>query len=282
MNLLGIDFEEWFHPELIQKYIKKTDHELSVVNGIDKILDLLTTHDTYATFFMVGELIESRPELIDKILDNGHEIGFHTMYHDRLDSMNNKQKFVEELKKFAKLTSKKSKGFRAPSFSLNNSSAWAIDALVENGYQYDSSIVPAKTKLYGMPNAELKPYKITSKDLEKNNENGKIIEFPLLTRKFFNYSIPVAGGFFIRLLPLRWIETAIKNNENKKIPSTFYIHSWELTPEYMKKIPLSKIDNFITYHNLEKTSRRLEKLLKKFEFTSFNRFISKNNNLSNL
>ena len=282
MNLLGIDFEEWFHPELIQKYIKKTDHELSVVNGIDKILDLLTTHDTYATFFMVGELIESRPELIDKILDNGHEIGFHTMYHDRLDSMNNKQKFVEELKKFAKLTSKKSKGFRAPSFSLNNSSAWAIDALVENGYQYDSSIVPAKTKLYGMPNAELKPYKITSKDLEKNNENGKIVEFPLLTRKFFNYSIPVAGGFFIRLLPLRWIETAIKNNENKKIPSTFYIHSWELTPEYMKKIPLSKIDNFITYHNLEKTSRRLEKLLKKFEFTSFNRFISKNNNLSNL
>ena len=282
MNLLGIDFEEWFHPELIQKYIKKTDHELSVVNGIDKILDLLTTHDTYATFFMVGELIESRPELIDKILDNGHEIGFHTMYHDRLDSMNNKQKFVEELKKFAKLTSKKSKGFRAPSFSLNNSSAWAIDALVENGYQYDSSIVPAKTKLYGMPNAELKPYKITSKDLEKNNENGKIVEFPLLTRKFFNYSIPVAGGFFIRLLPLRWIETAIKNNENKKIPSTFYIHSWELTPEYMKKIPLSKIDNFITYHNLEKTSRRLEKLLKKFEFTSFDRFISKNNNLSNL
>ena len=282
MNLLGIDFEEWFHPELIQKYIKKTNHELSVVNGIDKILDLLTTHDTYATFFMVGELIESRPELIDKILDNGHEIGFHTMYHDRLDSMNNKQKFVEELKKFAKLTSKKSKGFRAPSFSLNNSSAWAIDALVENGYQYDSSIVPAKTKLYGMPNAELKPYKITSKDLEKNNENGKIIEFPLLTRKFFNYSIPVAGGFFIRLLPLRWIETAIKNNENKKIPSTFYIHSWELTPEYMKKIPLSKIDNFITYHNLEKTSRRLEKLLKKFEFTSFDRFISKNNNLSNL
>ena len=282
MNLLGIDFEDWFHPELIQKYIKKTDHELSVVNGIDKILDLLTTHDTYATFFMVGELIESRPELIDKILDNGHEIGFHTMYHDRLDSMKNKQEFVDELKKFAKLTSKKSKGFRAPSFSLNNSSAWAIDALVENGYQYDSSIVPAKTKLYGMPNAELKPYKITSKDLEKNNENGKIIEFPLLTRKFFNYSIPVAGGFFIRLLPLRWIETAIKNNENKKIPSTFYIHSWELTPEYMKKIPLSKIDNFITYHNLEKTSRRLEKLLKKFEFTSFDRFISKNNNLSNL
>ena len=277
MNLLGIDFEEWFHPELIQKNIKKTDNELSVVNGIDKILELLRKNDTYATFFMVGELLESKPELIDKILDNDHEIAFHTMYHNRLDSMKNKQEFTDELKKFAELTSKKSKGFRAPSFSLNYSSSWAIDALVENGYQYDSSIVPAKTKLYGMPNAELKPYKITSEDLEKNNHSGKLIEFPLLTRKFFNYSVPVAGGFFIRLLPLRWIETAIKNNENKKIPSTFYIHSWELTPEYMKKVSLSKSDNFITYHNLEKTTIRLEKLLRKFEFTSFERFISKNN-----
>lgn len=282
MNLLGIDFEEWFHPELIQKYITKKDNELSVINGIDKILELLRTHDTYATFFMVGELLEAKPEMMDKILDGGHEIAFHTMYHNRLDSMKNKQEFVDELEKFADLTSKKSKGFRAPSLSLNYSSAWAIDALVENGYKYDSSIMPAKTKLYGMPNAELKPYKITSKDLEKNNHDGKLIEFPLLTRKFFNFSIPVAGGFFIRLLPLRWIETAIKNNEKKNIPSTFYIHSWELTPEYMRKVPLSKSDNFITYHNLKKASTKLEKLLKKFEFTSFERFISKNSYLSTL
>lgn len=282
MNLLGIDFEEWFHPELIQKYITKKDNKFSVVNGIDKILELLRKHDTYATFFMVGELLEDKPELMDKILDGGHEIAFHTMYHNRLDSMSNKQEFVEELKKYAKLTSNKSRGFRAPSFSLNYSSAWAVDALVENGYQYDSSIVPAKTKLYGMPNAELKPYKITSKDLERNNHDGKLIEFPLLTRKIFNFSIPVAGGFFIRLLPLRWIETAIKNNENKKIPSTFYIHSWELTPEHMRKIPMSKSDDFITYHNLKKTSVKLEKLLKKFKFTSFERFISENKDLATL
>ena len=282
MNLLGIDFEEWFHPELIQKHITTKSNELSVVNGIDKILDLLRTYDTYATFFMVGELLESKPELLDKIVNDGHEIAFHTMYHNRLDSMKGKQEFVEELKNFSELTSKKSKGFRAPSFSLNNSSAWAIDALVENGYQYDSSIVPAKTKLYGMPNADTKPYKITSQDLEKNSHDGKLIEFPLLTKKILNFSIPVAGGFFIRLLPLRWIEKAIINNQNKKIPSTFYIHSWELTPEYMKKIPLSRNDNFITYYNLEKTSARLEKLLKKFKFTSFERFISKNSYFSTL
>tara|TARA_B100000029_G_scaffold183608_1_gene181163 strand:+ start:2882 stop:3730 length:849 start_codon:yes stop_codon:yes gene_type:complete len=280
MNLLGIDFEEWFHPELIQKYINKNNNELSVIRGIDKILEILRSHDTYATFFMVGELLESKPVLMDKILDEGHEIAFHTMKHNRLDGMKDKQEFVSELERFAKITSGKSKGFRAPSFSLNYSSSWAIDALIENGYRYDSSIVPAKTRLYGMPDAETKPYRITSRDLERDNHDGKLIEFPLLTKKIFNYSIPVAGGFFIRFLPSFLIENSIKRNEKRGIPSTFYIHSWELTPEYMKKIQLSTTDNFITYHNLEKTTKKLEKLLKKFQFTSFERFISNRNFLT--
>jgi len=282
MNLLGIDFEDWFHPELIKKHLTTTNNELRVVNGIDKILDLLRVHDTYATFFVVGELIEKKPDLLDKILDDGHEIAFHTMHHDRLDSIAKKEKFVEELKKFKEITSSRSKGFRAPSFSLNNHTSWAIDALVENGYQYDSSVVPAKTNLYGIPNAETKPYKISSKSIGKNSSEGKLIEFPLLTTKIFGFSVPVAGGFYIRFLPLKWIENAVKRNEKKKIPSTFYIHSWELTPEYMKKVPLPIIDNFITYHNLEKTKSRIEQLLKKFQFTSFERFISKNNYLSTL
>ncbi len=69
MNLLGIDFEEWFHPELIQKHITTKKKELSVVNGLDKILELLRKYDTYATFFMVGELLETKPEMLDKISD---------------------------------------------------------------------------------------------------------------------------------------------------------------------------------------------------------------------
>ena len=85
MNILGIDFEDWFHPELIQKYISKKDNQPKVIEGIDKILDLLRKKDTKATFFVVGELLEFKPELLDLILDNEHEIGFHTMKHDRID-----------------------------------------------------------------------------------------------------------------------------------------------------------------------------------------------------
>ncbi len=273
---MGIDFEDWFHPELIQKTLDTTKKKPTVVNGIDKILDWLRKNDTYATFFMVGELLEQKPELLDKILDDGHEIGFHTMTHSRLDSINFKEKFEKELIYFNKLTSGKSKGFRAPSFSLNLQTSWAIDILSKNNYTYDSSIVPAKTKLYGVANAEKKPYLISSNSIEKNDPTSKITEYPLLTTNILGKSIPAGGGFYVRTLPLFLINKAIKEQNDNSVPATFYIHSWELTPEYMPKIPLSILDNFVTYHNLKNTMKKMDKIIKSFDFTSFDRYIKTN------
>ena len=118
LNLLGIDFEDWYHPELIRKHQKQKSPEPIIVNGIDKILDWLRKNDTYATFFVVGELLEFKPELLDQILEGGHEIAFHTMNHIRLDEPNYKEIFSDDLKRFSELTNKKSKGFRAPSFTF--------------------------------------------------------------------------------------------------------------------------------------------------------------------
>jgi len=276
MNILGIDFEDWFHPELIQKHISKNNNEPKVVEGIHKILELLRQRETNATFFVVGELLEYKPELIDLILENDHEIAFHTMKHTRIDSLNFKDEFNAEIKKFDKLTNGKSKGFRAPSFSLNIKSSWMIDILEENNYVYDSSVVPAKTNLYGIPNADTKPYRISSKCLESDSDNAKILEFPLLVTKFLGKKLPAAGGFYLRTLPSRVIENAIKSYEKQKIPGVFYIHSWELTPEFMPKIELPKKDHFITFHNINKAYGKMENLLKKFEFTSFRNFIQVN------
>ena len=273
MNILGIDFEDWFHPELIQKYISKENNEPRVVEGINKIIELLRKNETKATFFVVGELLEFKPELLDIILENEHEIAFHTMKHTRIDLPNRREQFQDEIKQFDKLTGGRSKGFRAPSFSLNSNSSWLIDVLEENNYEYDSSVVPVKTSMYGMPNAERKPYKISKNFLEGDSIGGKIIEFPLLVTKFLGKKIPAGGGFYLRTLPLRVIENAIKSYEKEKIPGVFYIHSWELTPEFMPRINMSKKDNFITYHNINKAYNKMEDLLKKYEFTSFEIFL---------
>ena len=75
MNLLGIDFEDWFHPELIKKHLKQESFQPKIVDGIDKILDWLRKNETFATFFVVGELLEFKPELLDKIIESGEESG---------------------------------------------------------------------------------------------------------------------------------------------------------------------------------------------------------------
>ena len=273
MNILGIDFEDWFHPELIQKYITNEKKHPQVIDGIHEILDLLRKKETNATFFVVGELLEFKPDLLDLILDGNHEIAFHTMNHTRLDAPNFKNCFENELKKFDLLTEGKSKGFRAPSFSLNKTSSWAIDLLEKNNYVYDSSVMPAKTSLYGLPHAQKTPYKITSTSLENNSDNGTIIEFPIMVSKIIGKTIPVGGGFYLRTLPFKLIKNSFKQYEKNGIPGVFYIHSWELTPKYMPKIKLSIKDNFITYHNIDTAYDKMEKLLSLHEFTSFENYL---------
>lgn len=274
MHCLGIDFEDWYHPEFIQDHVKDKKHEPKMFQGIDKILDLLRKNETLATFFVVGELLETNPEIFDKIVENNHEIAFHTMYHTRIDSENFKDNFSEEIQQFSKLTNNKSKGFRAPTFSLNENSSWIIDFLAEYGYVYDSSVVPAKTDLYGIPDAQIKPYRISSNSLKKDAINGKLLEFPLLVTKFLGKKIPAAGGFYLRSLPMKIIKNAIQKYEKQNIPASFYIHSWELTPEYMPKIELPVKSNFVTYHNISKAYEKMNILLKQFKFTSFTNYIS--------
>jgi polysaccharide deacetylase family protein (PEP-CTERM system associated) len=281
MNLLGIDFEDWYHPELIQKYVKGKKHDPIMFKGLDKILELLRKNNVLATFFVVGELVESNPEIFDKIIENEHEIAFHTMHHTKIDTPNFKENFHDEIEKFSDLTNKKSKGFRAPTFSLNEKSSWIIDSLYEHNYLYDSSVVPAKTDLYGIPDAETKPYRISSSSIERDTEDGKLIEFPLLVTKFLGKKIPAGGGFYLRTLPIKIIKNAIKNYEKQEIPATFYIHSWELTPEYMPKIELPFKENFVTYHNINKAYKRMDELLMEFQFTAFSQYISNGTKFSN-
>jgi polysaccharide deacetylase family protein (PEP-CTERM system associated) len=273
MNILGIDFEDWYHPELIAKSLTNEKKIPKVVAGIDKIIDFLRINDTTATFFVVGELLQYKPELLDKIIGNEHEIGFHTMHHNRLDIDNSKEKFSEELKNFSLLTNNKCHGFRAPTFSLNQKSSWVIDSLEEHGYIYDSSVVPAKSTMYGIPNAPTHPYKISNNSIDKETSTGKLVEFPIMVTRFLGKKIPAGGGFYLRSLPLKIIKNAIKKYEQEGIPATFYIHSWELTPELMPRIKLPKKDYFITYHKLDRAKQKMQSLLESFNFTSVDNYI---------
>ena len=272
MNLIGIDFEDWYHPQFVQPFVKNLKHEPKMFHGLEKIIELLKKNNTTATFFVVGKLLEQNPEILDLILDNEHEIAFHTMNHSNLNDLT-KEKFLDELNLFEKITEGKSRGFRAPTFSINSDTSWAIDALQEKNYRYDSSIVPVKTDLYGFSNCQKSPFKISSSSLTKGDSTGKLIEFPLCIGKFLGKTYPAAGGFYLRFLPLKVSLNAIRHYEEQNIPATIYIHSWELTPEFFPDIELPFKEKFVTFHNIKNTYSRIEKILQNFRFSSFKDYL---------
>ena len=65
----------------------------------------------------------------------------------------------------------------------------------------------------------------------------------------------------------------MKKYAKDQIDSVFYIHSWELTPEFMPRLPLPSFSKFVTYHNIEKAFPKMNKLIQKFEFTSFEKYL---------
>lgn len=278
-NILCVDMEDWYHPEYVKQ--KLVTQRISLIHqSVSLTLNFLRKFNLKATFFIVGELVETYPELVQEIIKDDHEIAFHGYYHEPLWQLNSEQ-FLIQLKKYVSLiksiTGHKCLGFRAPSFSLDNKSKWAIAVLENEGFAYDSSIFPIKTPLYGEYSAPIVPYHPSSSDVTKTDPSKKLIEFPPLMYPIAGLRIPVAGGFYLRTLPLFIQKKAIAKMNKKGFPAVFTFHTWELDPD-TPRLKLGLAKSFVTYHNVPVT-QKLEKLLSSFCFTSFENYISENHNL---
>ena len=265
INAVSIDLEFWYSGEPFSNYLKdKVDTQIE--DSTDFLLALLNKYNVRATFFVLGELAEGYPSLIKMIHKQGHEISSHGYSHKKL-YMLNKDSFEKELKKsieiLESITGEKPIGFRAPNFSLDNSTKWVFRTLEKYGFKYDSSIFPIKTQFYGVPNAPLEPYKLSMDDITKIDDNSKIIEFPLSVVKIIK-NVPIAGGFYFRILPFSFIRLAIKK-VNKDRPIIVYIHPWEIYPK-TPKVNIPFPINFLSYYKMESVLKKFENILKNFKF----------------
>lgn len=64
----------------------------------EKILDILQKHNAPAAFFLVGNYIESNPDLVRRMVAEGHIVGNHTMHHRDMDAISDIGAFSQELK----------------------------------------------------------------------------------------------------------------------------------------------------------------------------------------
>ena len=273
INALTIDLEDWYHPEFVTKFVPAHQRKDQVEDAVKPLLQLLDRYNVSATFFVLGQVAERHPELIERIYEEGHEIASHGYSHKRLHELG-KEKFEDDIRKSTNLLESIVKerifGFRAPSYSIDQDTIWALDVLEYYGYKYDSSVFPLrlrKKSMYGVCNAPLYPYSPSKDDItrESEDENRKIIEFPLSVVKFAGIKIPVAGGAYLRLSPAWFLGLAIKKINKERRPAIIYVHPWE-TYERTPRIKLPFPHKQITYYGIGSSLKKVESLLKNLRF----------------
>lgn len=262
MKILTFDIEDWFHILDNQSTKTASDWEQfpSRINeGVDRILSLLNSSNSKASFFCLGWIAEKYPEVIKRIDSMGYEIGSHTHFHQLIFEQSPRE-FKNDLEKSIKtiedIIGKKVTMFRAPGFSITNESTWALDILLENGIEIDSSIFPARRAHGGLLTHQMhNPYKIES--------HGRILkEFPISTKSIFNKPLVFAGGGYFRLFPYMLISRWSKEAEYVMT----YFHPRDFDHKQPVLPDLGMVRKFKSYYGLSSALNKLELYLKEFEF----------------
>ena len=63
----------------------------------EQILDVLKKHNAPAAFFVVGHMVESAPDIVRRMAEEGHIVGNHTYHHPDMSAIAEQEAFSEEL-----------------------------------------------------------------------------------------------------------------------------------------------------------------------------------------
>ncbi|WP_421947810.1 polysaccharide deacetylase family protein [Phaeodactylibacter xiamenensis] len=259
--------------DIFNKTVPQTDR---VIRTTEVILDLLAKHHTKATFFTLAQVAEAFPALVQRIVSEGHELAVHGNKHLLFSQMTPqlaRQELSSAKKKLEDISGQYVIGHRAPAFSISERTPWAIDVLLECGFQYDSSIMPIKASRYGWPGFSENPCLLIG------NDNRKLVEVPIKPIKLFGKAFPYSGGSYLRLLPYSLIKTGFSQNPTQSI---LYIHPYELDtkqyPDYylaaLKKESLwTQLKMRSMWFNRKNTIHKLDDLLSCFRFDTMKNFI---------
>jgi len=259
-NILTVDVEEAFH----RNDLRLTRRQRGLLEGrvvaqTERLVSLLRAANQGGTFFVLGEVAEQYPELIKRLAAEGFELGLHGYSHCLVYEQREKD-FLKETQAakalVEELGNREVVGFRAPSWSITRRSFWALKILAAMGFQYDSSILPAKAFLGGVPR---------SNPLIHQRAEADIIEVPPSIFSIGRLRLPFSGGLYLRTLPYGFIRYCITRLNKKGIPAVIYLHPWELDTE-LPRLKVGWKGRYALYYNLDSAQTKVEQLLSEFSF----------------
>ena len=236
--LMTVDVEEWYHSMWFDVNKIMDDPPSFCEKDLNSILDFFSALNITATFFVLGEIAETSPGLVEMIADAGHEIACHGYSHDSATSLG-VIKFEEHLEKakgvIERVLRTKLLGYRSPNYGINTE---AINILESRGFRYDSSVVPCLRipGWYGSPSTPVTPYKPSRRNGSKIDSNRDFWEIPIAVLPKVRF--PGGGGWYLRNIGSFWTKTIVKMLL-KKGPVTIYIHPWEVSDYHpnLKGVP---------------------------------------------
>ncbi len=265
-NALSVDVEDWFHVGAFENVIRREDWrslDCRVERNTDFILGMFDDAGVKGTFFTLGWVAERYPEMMRRIVDQGHEVASHGYDHKRVFTMQASE-FAADLAKTRALledvTGKAVTGYRAPSFSIDKRTPWAHEALGEAGYAYSSSVAPVVHDHYGWPEAPRYAF--------RPQNSGALLELPVTTARFAGRTLAAGGGGFFRMLPYAFSRWAIRQVNTEGRPAILYFHPWEIDPGQPRVTNAPIRSKLRHYTNLTVMAEKLKRLIKDFEWTT--------------
>ncbi len=264
MHCLSVDVEEHFQVTAFESPMRRRhwdQFESRVRSNTDRVLELFARHGIKATFFVLGWVAERTPRVVQAIIKEGHEVASHGFGHELITAQTTKQ-FRQDVRKtkglLEDLTGQPVFGYRAPSFSINAETIWALSILAEEGYQYDSSMFPSQHGPNGACYHNPKVHRVET-------DRGGLWEVPPSTATVGWVRVPVAGGGYLRQFPFRLYSWLLDRAARQGHPLVMYLHPWELDPE-QPRMAGSWVSRLRHYRNLARTETRLARILERYRF----------------
>ena len=270
MNIMTFDIEEWYHFLGYQMQItedKWKDYPPRIDLYLPQVLDKLDEYQTKATFFCVGWIARTFPDIIKRIHERGHELACHTDKHLFVKDMTPEAfdlDLSQALDSIESITGDKITSFRAPAFTITEDATWAFEVLAKNGIENDCSIFPTSRSFGGFPSfGEATPTLIKYKSYQ-------IKEFPISTATILGKQMVFGGGGYFRLFPY----SQIKRLMNQLDYNMTYLHIRDFDYEQPRFKGLSRGQAFKAYYGLKKAYPKFEKMLHDFKWISVEQAVS--------
>lgn len=266
-HILTVAMEDYYHVGAFNQLVQRGEwhrFESRLERATDATLALLDTHGVKATFFTLGWVADQYPELIKRVAARGHEIASKGYYHRHITQMSPVE-FVDDLHRareaLERASGRQVLGYRVAGQWLRASDLWVLDLLAEEGYAYDSSVLPFGRQFDDEP---------WRRYAHKHRAGSSTLwEFPITTTRVLGQSVPIGGGNYLRQLPTWFVHMAARPAlVEARRPFVLYFHTWELDPD-QPRISAARADQRIRhYRNLAEMPARLDWFLRQGHFTS--------------